>query len=400
MRPREIRCERFDVSAAGVTRHPNGNARLALKTVPAETRQIAVEVPLCRSGHRSFALDDVGAAGKNACLQPTDPHEYVMRLALGHVAARAVYALAYFRIVDHLAAGACSAGELARLTGADESSLLRLLRAAAALLLVNEEAESSFTLTPYGEALRSDASRHAASATLAIGHSGVWRAIGELPRALEMGQPLPAALGGAKPFADAPSGETSLTADAMIAFYGDEPDAVAAAYDFSGIRLLADLGGSSGNLLTTILSRNPEMQGILFDLPYTAGSARRRIERQGLTDRCRVISGSFFESIPPGADAYILSHVLHDWPPEKCETILHNVRTAARGARLLIVEPILTSGPESNEAKLLDIMAMTVTGGRHRTAKEFQALLAHCGFRVTRIVPTPALVSIIECMPS
>lgn len=333
-------------------------------------------------------------------MDPIDPHDYVMRLALGHVAARTVYAFAHFGLADHLAAGLRTASELARITNTHEPSLLRLLRAASMLRLVTEEEGAAFALTPYGEALRSGAPRHAAAATLAVGHGGVWRALGELPRSVATGEPLPADLGGAKPFSDAVSGNTSRTADAMIAFYGDEPAAVAAAYDFANVRVVADVGGSSGNLLTTILVRHPGLRGILYDLPYTAGPARRMVEDRGVADRCEVVSGSFFDSIPTGADAYILSHVLHDWPEEECERILRNVRAVASRARLLIVEPVIAPGPESDEAKFLDVMAMAITGGRHRTVEEFRALLARCGFRLTRVVPVSAGVDIVESEPA
>jgi hypothetical protein len=123
------------------------------------------------------------------------------------------------------------------------------------------------------------------------------------------------------------------------------------------------------------------------------------IEARGVADRCRVISGSFFDSIPAGADAYVLSHVLHDWPEAKCETILRNVRAVASRAKLLVIEPVLTSGPESDEAKFLDLMAMSITGGKHRSADDFHALLGRCGFRVTRIVPASPGVSIVESEP-
>jgi hypothetical protein len=330
-------------------------------------------------------------------LEPTDPHEYVMQLALGHVAARTVHALAHFRIADHLASGARTAADLARLTQAHQASLLRLLRAAAALRLVAEDEELRFVLTPLGEALRAEAPRHAASAALAMGAPDVWRALGELTRSIETGEPLPERLGGAKPFASTAPAQGSRAAQTMIAFYGDEPAAVVEAYDFSPFRLVADIGGSSGNLLSTILRRHHALLGILYDLPYTAAAAREMLEERGVADRCRVISGSFFDSVPAGADAYILSHVIHDWPEEKCELILRNVRRAIpSGRRLLVVEPLVTSGSESDEAKFLDVIALAITGGRHRTLEDFRALLGRTGFRLTRVIATAAEVTILE----
>lgn len=332
-------------------------------------------------------------------MNSTDAHEYVMRLALGHVASRVVHALVRFGIADHLAAGVRTPAELARVTNTHEPSLLRLLRAGCSLGLTNEEADERFVLTPYGEALCSDAPRHAASAVAALGGSGMWRAFGEFAQSIESGEPMLERTGGAKPFSDATTQSAERTAETQLAFYGDEPFAVADAYDFSAVRVVADLGGSVGNLISTILDRNPSIRGILFDLPHIAAASRAMLEKRGVADRCEVISGSFFDAVPSGADAYILSHVLHDWPEEQCATILRNVRRAIPdGGRLLVIEPLLTSGSDSDVAKFLDVIALAITGGRHRTLDEHRALLSRNGFRITRAIGAGS-VSIIESEP-
>jgi len=334
-----------------------------------------------------------------ARLDSTEAHASVMRLGLGHVASRMVHALARFRIADHLASGLRTPAELARVTGTHEPALLRLLRAASALGLVSEDANLGFLLTPMGEALRSDAPRHAASAVLALGDIGMWRAFGELAASVESGEPVLERTGGVKPFSAITAQTAERGAETQIAFYGDEPDAIAAAYDFSAVRVVADVGGSTGNLLTTILARNTAARGILFDLPYAAASARAMLERRGVAGRCEVISGSFFDSVPAGADAYLLSHVLHDWPEEQCATILGNVRRAIpAGGRLLVIEPLLTSGSDSDVAKFLDVIALAITGGRHRTLEEHRELLGRSGFRMTRAIACTG-VSIIESEP-
>ncbi len=333
-------------------------------------------------------------------LDSSEAHAYVMRLALGHVASRMVHALARFRIADHLAAGLRTPAELARVTGTHEPALLRLLRAACALRLVSEDENLGFALTLYGEALRSDAPRHAASAALALGGQHMWRAFGELASSIENGEPVLARTGGVKPFSAQTAQTAERTSETQIAFYGHEPDTIAAAYDFSAARVVADIGGGAGNLLTTILARHAAMRGILFDLPYVAPAAKAMLERRGVAGRCEVISGSFFKSVPAGADLYLLSHVLHDWPEEECDTILRNVRRAIpAGGRLLVIEPLVTSGSDSDVARFLDVIALTITGGRHRTLEEHRQLLGRNGFRVTGAIDT-AEVSIVESEPA
>jgi hypothetical protein len=321
-----------------------------------------------------------------------------MRLALGHVASRLVYTFVRLGIADHLAAGLRNPGELARITRTHEPSLLRLLRGASALRLVSEDDAMGFILTPMGEELRSDAKRHATAAVLALGGPHLWSAFGGLIHSVETGEPMLERAGGPQPFSDL-AATAGRTAETQLAFYGDEPAAVVENYDFSAVRVLADIGGSTGNLLTTILGRNPTTRGILFDLPYIADEARAMVSRQGLAARCEVVSGNFFEAVPAGADAYLLSHVLHDWPEKKCDTILQNIRRAIPvDGRLLVLEPLLTPGSDSDAAKFLDLIALAITGGRHRTLEEHRVLLRRNGFRVTRVMACDA-VSIVESEP-
>ncbi|MFZ0661838.1 MAG: methyltransferase [Acidobacteriaceae bacterium] len=180
-----------------------------------------------------------------------------------------------------------------------------------------------------------------------------------------------------------------------------EPAAVAAAYDFSGFQTIADVGGSTGNMLTTILGGHAGPKGILFDMPHVVRDSPALIQQRGLTDRVRIESGSFFENIPSGADAYILSHIIHDWTEPQCLTILGNCRRAmAPTARLLLVEMVLPEGNAPHPGKMLDMVMLLASGGQERTAAEYAALLDKAGFRIARVVPTASPVSVVEAMPS
>ena len=140
---------------------------------------------------------------------------------------------------------------------------------------------------------------------------------------------------------------------------------------------------------------------MLYDLPHVAAEARAQVEAMGLSDRCAVEAGSFFESVPSGGDVYLLSRVIHDWDDERCLTILANCRRAIgdRG-RLLLVEKVIPPGNDLHPAKLLDLVLLGVTpGGRERTLAEYAELFAKAGFALTRVVPTDSAVSVLEAEP-
>jgi len=178
-----------------------------------------------------------------------------------------------------------------------------------------------------------------------------------------------------------------------------EPPAVAAAYDFSGMKTIVDVGGATGNLLTAVLARNHGARGILYDLPHVLRDAPTFIQARGLTDRITLEAGSFFERVPDGGDAYMLSHIIHDWTEEQCLTILRNCRRAMKPqSRLLIVEMVLPPGNTPHPGKLLDLVMLVCPGGCERTEQEYAALLAKADLRLTRVVPTESAVSVVEAM--
>lgn len=155
--------------------------------------------------------------------------------------------------------------------------------------------------------------------------------------------------------------------------------------------------GGNGSLLTTALQKYPAMRGILYDLPGVTERAKKNLKAAGLADRCKVIGGSFFESVPKGADAYLMRHIIHDWDDEKAVKILGNVHKAmGDGGRLLVVEGVIAPGNDLSFGKLLDLTMLTIPGGKERTEEEFRKLYEAGGFHLSRIVPTKADVSVIE----
>jgi len=329
------------------------------------------------------------------------PHAQVIQMATAYWVSRLVYLAVQLRLADILAEGARTADELAPITGSHAPSLYRVMRTLAGLGLFTEDAEHGFSLTVLGEALREGAPGAARSSILTLGGALLARPMEDLLYSVQTGKPAFDKLCGMPAFdwlAVHPQ-EASMFSETMVGFHGMEPPAVASAYDFSQFATVADIGGATGNLLTTILGRHPGVQGILFDMPHVVRNASTLIHERGLEDRIRIEAGSFFENVPAGADAYLLSHIIHDWSEERCLAILDQCRRAMKAtARLLIIEMVLPTEGIPHPGKMLDIIMLAVTGGQERTQSEYRALLDKAGLRLARVVPTASAVSIVEAL--
>ena len=328
------------------------------------------------------------------------PEAQIAEALLSQLVSRLIHLTATLKLSDHLAEGAQNAEELATLTGTHAPALYRILRTLSSLGFFSEDADRRFALQPLGAVLRSGTPSHAAA--LVIGGEMFTRSLDHLLYSAQTGKP-----GFDRAF-DMPvfdwlganAERASLFNATMVGFHGMEPPAVAAAYDFSAFQTIADIGGSTGNMLATLLSRYPQPRGILFDLPHVVRDAPSLFHQRGLTDRIRIEAGSFFDAVPAGADAYVLSHVIHDWNQEQCLTILGHCRRAmAPNGRLLLVEMVLPEGNVPHPGKLLDMVMLTVPGGEERTPSQYSALLEQAGFQMTRVVPTASLASVVEAVP-
>jgi hypothetical protein len=333
----------------------------------------------------------------------TPPHAQLIQMAMGHWVSRIVYVAAKLNLGDHLADGPKTAEELAGPTGTHAPSLYRLMRTLGSLGVLTEDVRKRFALTPLGAALKTNATGSARASILTLAGDWMFRGWEYLLYSVETGKSgLERSLG--MPvfdwLAENPA-EASLFSETMVGFHGAEVLAVARAYDFSGLTTIIDIGGATGNLLTAILGRHVGPRGILFDLPHVLREAPKLIRARGLTERITLEAGSFFETVPNGGDAYLLSHVIHDWSEDQCLTILGNCRRAMSPAgRVLIIEMVLPPGDVSHPGKMLDMMMLVGPGGQERTEHEYQALLAKAGFHLTRVVPTESAVSIVEATPA
>jgi hypothetical protein len=251
--------------------------------------------------------------------------EELTRIVLSAALSRAVCTVAELGIADQIEAGSPQSVEsLARATGAHEYSLYRILRFLAGNGIFEETGNRQFDHTPLSQCLRSDAEGSFRAAARMIhrlftAFDGLHYAVltGEPAFNKVFGQPIFEYIG-AHP-------ELAVIFDAgMTAIHGHETAAMLEAYNFSGIHVLADIGGGNGSLLGSVLKRYTELKGILFDLGHVVGRARESLNASGVSDRCSVIEGSFFESIPKGADAYLFRHIIHDWTDEQSVQILNN----------------------------------------------------------------------------
>jgi hypothetical protein len=191
-----------------------------------------------------------------------------------------------------------------------------------------------------------------------------------------------------------------LFSETMVGFHGAEPPAVAAAYDFSGLRSIVDIGGATGNMLAHILQRHRGPRGVLFDLPHVVTDAPALLAARGVAERVSIESGSFFERAPEGHDGYILSHIIHDWDPEQCRTIRGHCRSAIDPkGRLLSGEMVLPEGDTPHPGKRLDMVRLVGPGGQERTSSEYAELLGDSGFKMSNVVPTASAASIVEAFP-
>jgi len=334
--------------------------------------------------------------------QPLPPHVQLIQMGGAAWISAIAYAAAKLGIADHLAAGPRSAAELAAATRTHAPSLYRFLRTLASLGILTEGDSQRFALTTLGEALKTGAPGAARSTLIAFGGRAFWRSWEEILYSLETGKTGFEKANGMPIFdylAQHPD-EASFFSEAMVGYHGGEPPTVAKSYDFSRFKTVVDVGGATGNMLAAILSRHPAPRGVLFDRPHVVRDAPAFLQARGVAERVAIEPGDFFQGVPAGGDAYVLSHILHDWSEEQCLTILGHCRKALTpDGRLLIVETVLPPGDTPHQGKLQDIVMLLIPGGQERSEAEYAALLGKARFRLHRVVPTDSVVSVVEAVP-
>jgi hypothetical protein len=328
------------------------------------------------------------------------PQATLRHLIDGYRVSKMICVAAELGIADLLADGPKHYAEIAKATRTDAHTLFRLLRALASAGVFAYVDGDLFALTPLAECLQSGVA--GSLQPWAVLSSRLYATWAHLDHSIATGDTAFDHVHGMSVWeyrANNPE-EGRVFHDAMAANTTLVARSVADAYNFSQFGTLVDVGGGTGALIQAILAANPKLHGILFDVPAAVREAAASFARAGLTDRCQLLEGSFFESVPASGDAYILSRILHDWQDEQAIEILKTTRGAMTGGTLLIVERVLDAQNPSIDATYADIHMLVMTGGRERTVAEFQTLLAASNFELVRVIPTGSPMHIIEAAPA
>ena len=330
------------------------------------------------------------------------PAAQLLRLVNGYQVSQALHVAASLGVADRLRDGPRSAGDLARGLGAHPRALYRLLRALAAAGVLREDAGESFALTELGEPLRSDHPASLAAWAVMIGRPYQWQSWGHLLHGVRKGESPFGALHGVDVWKWRAGNleESAIFDRAMTANLRGAEAAILAAFDFSRFGRIADLGGGQGAFLAAILRANPKAHGVVFDQPHVVSGAGAVLRAAGVEERCQVVAGDVFASVPAGADAYLLCGMLCDYDDSAALALLRVCRRAMSGtSRLLIVDRFVEAPNEGLPAKLFDLTMFVMTGGQARTREEFAALFARAGFRLVGVTPTASPRCVIEAAP-
>ncbi len=326
----------------------------------------------------------------------------LIRMLYGGIFQKAISVVAKLGIADFLANGPLSTAELAKKTNTHENALYRVLRMLASIGVFKEQENRIFELTALASYLQSDNPDSIRNYAIMMGEDWLWDNWKEMLYSLQTGKTSQSKVHKMDSFEfftqNKEAGEIFNRAMTDIS----KPDipAFIHAYDFSGIRHIVDIAGGHGKLLAGVLQSNPDMRGALFDLPSVIESAGQLLKKEGVENRVNLVPGSFFDSVPEQADAYMMKHIIHDWDDEYCKKILQNVRKViGKNGKLLILEMVVPEGNQPNPAKVLDIQMLLTAGGKERTEDEFRKLLHNAGFSLARIIPTQSPMCVIEAVP-
>ncbi|MGW5675985.1 methyltransferase [Streptomyces sp. NPDC003860] len=319
-------------------------------------------------------------------LQPQAANQELRRRIMGYIVSQSIFTVNELRIADRLGGEARSVTDLARECSVDADALHRTLRLLAAEGLFHEGPTGSFRLAALGDLLRTEApgSLHEFVNLMAGESYRVWA---ESAYSVRTGKPAFDLVHGMPHFnwlAEHPDAARDFNrAQASLVTQRSLP---LLERNWQGVKTVVDVGGGNGQLLATLLSQQPHLEGVLFDLPHVVTEAQAKLTESGVRDRTRIVGGDFFAEVPTGGDVYVLAQILHDWNEEQALGILRSCRKALPGhGRLLILEQVIPEDGEPHPAKFLDLHMLVLLGGRERTETDWRSLLADSGFQLESV---------------
>ena len=334
------------------------------------------------------------------------PADIMLRLISGLSVSSALSVMVKLGIPDLIGDEAKTALELSEATGTHAPSLYRVMCMLVSIGVLTRHENDRFALTAVGATLRKGVPGSLwawALTQLDEEHYQTW---GDILHTVKTGETAFSHQFGMDvwQYRALHPEQSTLFDESMSNLIGVFNQALLESYDFSSIQQLIDIGGGDGSLLINILKNNPNMKGIVFDAPHVAERSISHIEAEGLSERCTVVGGDFFNSVPAGGDAYLLSRIIHDWDDEHSIAILKNCRRIMSPEhKLLLVERVIpediNSSFKTQSVMKSDLNMLVVVGGRERSEAEYGKLLDKAGFRLTRVIPTRSAMSIVEAVP-
>jgi hypothetical protein len=329
----------------------------------------------------------------------------VARLVSGFRTFQMVAAACRLGLPDLLVDGPKDAADLASATDTNELAMRKLLRGLAGCRVFIEQPDGCFAATDISHAFRSDRPGYR-NLTLMLAEEGydVW---GDLMYTIQTGKPAYERVRGKgrwEELAERPEA-AALFNVAMVEMTEAVASAFVAAYDFNGDQMVIDVGGGTGALLAAVLKANPRMNGILYDLSAGLAGAREAMKSAGLAGRVTLVEGNFFESVPSGADLFLLKSIVHDWDDEHASVILKKCRAAMHpSSRLVLLERVMpeyVDNPDRDFSNVIsDLHMMILFGGQERAPTEYSKLLSGAGLKMTRQVAMKSLFGAFEAIPT
>ncbi len=340
----------------------------------------------------------------SAIQETLPPEAQLMQMIMGCFVSQAVSVAAKLGIADLVKDNPQTIRELAEKTATHERSLYRLLRSLASVGVFRETEEKVFALSPLAEPLVSERAGSVRDAAIFMGADWHWNVYGAMMHSVKTGEAAWKQIHGAEvfPYFQQNPAEYEIFNRAMSSFSAMAMPVIEAATNenvFDGAKTLVDVAGGHGTLLAGFLKANPQLEGVLFDLPEVTERAPEFLAKEGVSERVETVSGDFFESIPENCDVYMMKHIIHDWDDERAVKILKNIAAVMNETgKVLIVEQVVPAGNAAHAGKIMDLEMLVSPGGIERTEEEYRDLLAQAGLKLNRVIGSASPLSIVEAV--